>query len=191
MQRPTGGRRCARHCHMQDARKLSLTRVKNKKEAGAAGGAAVNRQINSQTDQSPPQYIHANGLRPLLGLLESNWEQCGNHFLCVLKLPMQQQTNRGTHLHIQGYQASLSRLIIFFPSPPAPLTLSFLSSLSFVNQGHPKPLPPLLYGPPRRRRGSSCEFFGFLLTDEFGALGRVSFWQAEAHVLLWPPDQGT
>lgn len=141
-----------------------------REEAGAAvksAVAAVNQQINSQTDQLRPQYLHANGrtcLLPVPGILESNWERRGNHcsqaaFVLSICPCSKKQTNSRTHLHIQGYQASSSWLIIFFfPSLPAPLTLSFLSSLSFVNQGHPKPLPPLLYGPPQRCRGSSCEF---------------------------------
>lgn len=104
-------------------------------EAGGSAGAAVNQQINSQTDQSPPQYPRAHGrtcLRPVPGMLESNWERRGNHCSQAAfvspDLPMQQkkkQTNSRTHLHIQGYQASSSRLIMFFsPSLPAPLTHS-------------------------------------------------------------------
>lgn len=49
-----------------------------REEAGGSAGAAVNQQINSQTDQSPPQFPRANGrtcLRPVPGMLESNWER--------------------------------------------------------------------------------------------------------------------
>lgn len=102
MQRPTGGHRCAHHGHTlakSRATKQSLRRGfrgGGKKRRSWSGwrerGAAVNQQINSQTDQSRPQYPHANGrtcLRPVPGMLESNWE----HRLCFADLPMQQKTN--------------------------------------------------------------------------------------------------
>lgn len=145
--------------------------------AGGSAGAAVNQQINSQTDQSRPPYLHANGRTrswPIPGLLESNRDSRGNHFSHAgFVLPIcpcgKNKNNSRTHLHIQGYQASSSCLIIFFPTPPTPrppaqLTLSFLSSLSFVNQGHPKPLPPLLYGL-RGDAGVAAVSFRLPLTD--------------------------